>query len=714
MPRSPHATPVQAVHGCRRSGHDARLRLPALLPFVVLIAAFVASEAHAVRVTQLTTQHRDGQTFITWVVPAQSGIRYRVYRSATRINSPSDFNTAELLGSVGDSTWCDRRLSMLTGVTTGFRIDSLATPLKFVRGLFVTTADQDRKWFYAVTCEGATGGEDRTIAMGQNSIHYGIQERIGQPRPIYQRTIQRGTLDVEVYTLWVGNRGTPLFPVMANRASVPYDCAMVRGEPGQYRALVFRPHVRGGNFLEVFIARPDEWSLTMDDWMRTPDINTFWFGYHENYDIESDANLPPTTGEIHPYTQERIIYTLEWARRNFPIDPTRIYVNGSSMGGICGVFLSMARPDLIAASMVIVPRVDFSFTADLNDPPCAFNIGESQRATCDRLWGAVNVNLPVAGTPIFDRLNASSLARGLEDRFVPPMVMFAGRNDNIVGWAEKIPFFRAMGETRAGGTFFWDTRDHWSTATSYWEPLTNFNYLYRFRTDLSFPALSNASSDQNPGNGLKADGDSVGTINGFIEWDSSIVDEENAWRVTLRVRDLESRYGLVQAPDLITVDVTPRRLQRFQVVPNSEYLWTVRRASDGTIAQTGAALSDARGLLTLTGVNVIREGSALELRPAAFLAVEPGRRSGAVPVIAPLPSPVRGSFAITVNWPAEGPATLDLIDLAGRQVARLDAGAVTPGSRTVRFDGARLPSGVYFLSARQNGAGATRRVALVH
>jgi poly(3-hydroxybutyrate) depolymerase len=80
---------------------------------------------------------------------------------------------------------------------------------------------------------------------------------------------------------------------------------------------------------------------------------------------------------VADYTTRRVAFTLEWARRTFPIDTSRVYVTGGSMGGIAGVFLSMWRPDLIAAVMVTVPLFDFSFTSDPN--PSSFNEGGRDR-----------------------------------------------------------------------------------------------------------------------------------------------------------------------------------------------------------------------------------------------------------------------------------------------------------------------------------------------
>ena len=113
---------------------------------------------------------------------------------------------------------------------------------------------------------------------------------------------------------------------------------------------MFHAHVRGGSFYLAHAGsgEPGEWQITIDDFIRTYDVNTFWFGYHDGYDIEAGMNplLPPTSGTVEDYTARRVGFTLEWARRNFPVDTSRVYVMGASMGDRRRVPRDVApRPD---------------------------------------------------------------------------------------------------------------------------------------------------------------------------------------------------------------------------------------------------------------------------------------------------------------------------------------------------------------------------------
>jgi hypothetical protein len=683
-----------------------------------LSGALLACPAGATAISGLGALHHDGQTFLTWTSPPGAGWTFRVYRSPSAIESGSDLATASHAGEVADSSWCDRRLSSLSGTIHGFSIDSLAAPLDSTRGLFVRTSESAGTAYYAVTCQAPGGAEDAGIIPGENSLASPVSETPSLPRPVYQRTLLGPWgAAADVYTLWTSDRETPFFPAMCDRPGEPYDCSVHHGAHGG--GLMFHAHVRGGGFYlaDAGSGMGGEWQLTMDDFIRTPEVNTFWFGYHEGYDIESGASQPPPLdGIVEDHTARRAIFTLEWARRNFPVDTSRVYVMGASMGGIAGVFLAMWRPDLIAATMVNVPLFDFSFQTDPN-PLCEFNAGGGQRLTCDRLWGEVGTDLRMAdGTRVYDRLNAGMLAAGLEARFVPPIFAFSGRNDTTIGWAEKIPFYRAMDQHRGGGAFFWDTRTHSNTDTGgAWWPVQDYRYVYRFRTNLSFPALSKCSADGDPGNGEAANGDSIGTINGFVEWDPGIVDDGGHWQVRLKLRDLPTLWGVVSAPESVTVDVTLRRLQRFIVAPEDSCPWAVVRWSDNARVQSGVVTPDLLGVLTIPAVKVYRSGCVLGVGAPPLVSVD---RDGpaapvALPRIGPLPCPVRGAFIVTLDWPRAGERSVELFDPAGRRVRMLLRGRVERGREVERLDPAGIPAGIYVIRARQGEAAAVRRFVVL-
>ncbi len=678
----------------------------------------VSTGVIATRPTGLAARHQDGQTFLTWTCPPGTGWTYRVYASANPIADGSGLAAATLIGTAGDSTWYDRRLSVLTGQTYAYRPDSAAAPLAPDQGLFVATPPAAGSRYYAVTAQPGGYPDNPAVSPDVNSLAGPVAEQLDTPRPVWQRRITVGAfITPDIYTLWTSDRDTPAFPAMANRPGLAYDCSVVRGGSAPNNALYVNFHGRQGNFLQAVYSTgaQGEWVLGPDDPLPTQDSDTFWYGYHESYDPTLWVNPVQASGTVRDYTLRRTIHTLRWARRNFGVDTTRVYEYGFSMGAIGGFILALHHPELIAAFIDVVGKVDFSFDTD-PDPRALFNPGGGLRVVSDRLWGVLGADLPSSeGGTVYEQLNGARRVAELGARAVPPMIAFAGRNDFALGWAEKIPFYHAMRDARQGGTFYWDMRDHTGSALAAWAPMVSPSILYRFRTNLSFPALSNASVDNDPGDGTAASGDTVGTINGHLEWDTAVVDEPQHWQTTLRLRDLSTLWGPAPAPDSASVDVTPRRLQAFAVVPDSACTWQVTRLGDGAIIQSGSILPDATGLLTVPGVKVYRAGSRLDLglpTPPVLDARHQERRP-ARPLITLARNPVVRSATLTVAWPAAGPARVDLYDAAGRRVRVLFQGAAVSLTTTTRLEAQGSSAGLYFVVARQGSLQTVQRVVLL-
>ena len=665
------------------------------------------------QVRDLAASHRDGQTFLTWTCPPGLGWTYRVYASEAPITGASDLALATLVGSVGDSTWCDRRLSGLLNTTYAHRIDSLGAPLGPTQGLFVRTAPGSAPVWYAVTAQSGTHAEDHDAQAGVNATASAVAEVAAQPRPVWQRTVKNGYLTVHVYTLWTSRVDTPLFPAMATGDGQAYDCGIVRGGSPPSNALLVRCHWLSASFLNVSAGTgiAGEWVLSLDDPLLNWDVTSFWYGYHPGYDITSTKNMPPMSGVVQDYTLRRIVYTILWARRTFPVDTFRTYSLGYSMGGIGTNLLVFGRPDLFAAAMSVISHFDFSYATD-PDTLNSFNTGKSLRGVADRELGTMASNLTCNdGRPVYGRLNLGFMASAIEPQAVPPLITMNGKRDVMVGWAEKLGFYQGMERARQGGTFFWDMREHTSPRAA-WFPMQEGGYLYRFRSDRSFPALSNCSANHAPGDGTPASGDSVGTINGFVEWDTSLVDVPVRWVTTLRLRDLTTAWGPMRAPDSLTVDVTPRRLQNFRALPGHPCRFRVTRLGDGVVVQSGEVFPDSLERLTVVAVKVLRAGSRLELDYSGLLDAGPGRARGGL-ALALSRNPVAGRAELRLGWPDEGEGHVDLYDVSGRRVRGLWRGPASAGPARLAFETSDLPGGMYFVVARAAGTRLARRIVVL-
>lgn len=688
------------------------MRSAAAAPVLVAALIALASPGAAATVGSLAAQHRHGQTFLVWTSPPGTGWRFRVYRSVSPIVTTADLDAATLAGGVGDSTWADRRLSALRNQTFAYMIDSLAPPLAPAQGLCVITPAASRTSYYAVTAQQGAAPEDRTVLPGTNALGGPVVEMLSLTRPVYQRTMNQGPTVFDVYTTWANPEDTPLVPAMTTAHGFAFDHAVVRGAPGG--PLHMRPHARGGNFLGVLgsSGEPGEWRVGLDDHLdASSDRNSFWYGYHQAYDLADATPMTPLTGVVRGYTLHRILHTFAWARRELAVDTTRVIASGGSMGAIGSLEMAFAAPAWLAGIHLVVPKFDFSFTTDPN-PANIWNAGSPERTVGDHLWGAVGTNLLTdTGRPVYDQQDKGVLAGQLANTSLPLIVSFTGRNDVVVGWAEKIGYLNAVQAARHGGTYFWDQRTH-NSAGAGWLPMQNVRDLYRLRTDRSYPALSGSDQDDDPGDGSLATGDTLGSMNGCFTWDTALVDEPDGWGCVLRLRDLVTAWGVRAAPESALVEVTPRRLQSFHPSPGEALAWQVRRIADDALVQSGEVVVEPSGLLSVPGVRVHRTGSRLSIVRPSSLSV------GLAPSfpslrLAPGRNPARGTIELRLAGPAGARVRLTLHDPAGRRVREL--GEVRCGSvgSSVRVSATDLAAGLYWVRAEGDRLAASARVVVL-
>ncbi len=684
----------------------ARFRLTTRSRIASLVAALlVAPAVHASTVSNIGAQFHDGQTFVTWDNLPGTGWLYHVYTSSAPLTDAAALENALEIAQVGDASAVDSRLTSLLGQQVTYRIAEDQPPLAATRGLLVNTATVGALTFYAVIAERIGYGEDRRLVRGQNATLEPSWERVQRPKPVWQRTLlsPRG----EDYVLWTSNMSTPLFPAMCNAPGRAYHVGVIRGAPGG--ALVLNGHGRGGSFFNSLFGTgaPGEWALSIDDYIPTGDYASFYFGYEVNYDLYQPYNFPRTEGGlVSDYTEERVLYLLDWADREMPHDANRVYATGASMGGSFAFFLAWHHPDRIAGALVAIPKLCLGHRPDVN-------IG--LRESLDRMWGSPDLDLPTTvGLRVFQWMDGRELARIRRHRGAAPVVGFCGLNDTSVGWEEKVAYFQAMEANYSGGTWFWDERDHYTPhAQTEWAPMMGMQQLYKFRSDRSYPAFSHASQNGNYGTGDPATADPIGSINGYLDWDENALSEDwLRWDVTLRTRAMTTRDGVIGAPPSATVDVTPRRLQRFIVAQNVNYRYEVRRVPDNALLQSGMATPDQDAVLTIPQVNVLDTGVRLIVYPSGTAGVTPSLAARNQPQLALSRNPVHGEASLTIEWPGEGDGLVELYDMQGRRV-RTEFRGATSGwiERTFRTEG--LAPGLYVLSARQGAAKTTRRVTVL-
>src|SRR5262249_58543018 len=111
----------------------------------------------------------------------------------------------------------------------------------------------------------------------------------------------------------------------------------------------------------------------------------------------------------------------------------------------------------------------------------------------DRRGGCPGLGRPsTTGARVFQWMDGREQARIERHRGSAPIVAFCGTQDNVVGWGEKVGYFQAMQAQNAGGTWYWDERDHYTPHDqTEWYPMMNARLLYKYRVDQSYPAFTN-------------------------------------------------------------------------------------------------------------------------------------------------------------------------------------------------------------------------------
>ncbi|MBK9099547.1 MAG: T9SS type A sorting domain-containing protein [bacterium] len=551
-------------------------------------------------VTNLNAFYRDGQVFVTWDNLTVTGVRYNLYKSPDPIHYGFQLASAQNLGLVRDNSARNLRLTniLLTG-TRYFKIDSAGTPLPNTKGLFVATSTEEGSFYYTVTT--SVGGiEDTTIIYSENSLSVPVAETVAIPRPVWQETASVTGRVFEIYVQFVSKVTSSIYPQMTNEGSFAFHFAINKnGFVSQDHPVIFYMRPSGRNFLEYIwgIDDPNEYVVTIDDWLPNGNqLASLYYGYHEDFDIFSNSNPIPTSGTIFKYTAARVEFTVNWCLNNLPVDTTKVYMTGWSMGGIGNVVNFIMVPEKIAAIFISAPE---------------FNMATSPFSYANQLWGTLATNLPTnEDYTRNERLNSCYMITEKKNTSIPVMYTFCGKNDVNVGWTEKIAFYDSMNNSNHGGFHFWSQTDHQNVYTQWVPNFPNFHFLIRYSTNVSYPAFSNCSFNDNPGNGSPTNGDPIGSINGYLDWTDDIIDSTDRWEVNLFVHDLITTQGTLAAPDSGTTDITLRRLQEFSVSVGETVFW--ENYQNNLLVQQGF-FTYTGNLITIPEVKVYKDSSHLKV-----------------------------------------------------------------------------------------------------
>jgi len=590
------------------------MRLAGPLSRVVLLSLVLAGPSAAEQASGLRVWHRKGQTFILWrevsrpltgesvsaaevrklrrQLASQRKLFYRIYRSDGPIRS---LEGLEPLAEVPPlSCWNADHYGIYPKpgqMALRYLVREGEPPLTPGTGLYVHNPSEAGKAYYAVTVV-RDGVENRQLGPG-NSLQRPVAETVGQGEPVLQRVVKPKQF------MYVRNPTLHYFvrweaPPNCAEENHPYDYLVaIPPKPASPAPVGIHLHCWGGSldggYGWWYNAERGHFLLASNqipyDW---------WTGYHEFYFRGPAKKEMWQKGRVHPYTTRRLLSFLEWMTGRWKIDLKRTHVAGSSMGGSGSPMFAIRYPERIAWAVswvgVHVPHLSPQFA------------GSYERVYGKREWGVKFED----GTPVWDYYNDAWYLRRHPEKESGPVVFSNGKNDGGIGWKQAVLFLKALQETHRPHVFVWGQGGHGQRGRM---PVTLGERVLEIdvRTDLSLPAFTNCSLDDDPGDGDPASGDLKGQVNLYLYWKTDeVVDTPERWEMTL---------GLIaKAPkDSCTTDITPRRCQAFRPEPGTEVRWTNKNLETGEVVQRGEATADKFRLVTLEAVRLTKAAHRISL-----------------------------------------------------------------------------------------------------
>lgn len=559
--------------------------------FGVIVAfapLFLAAQDGTMPISGIKAHSDNGQVFITWdESPVPDGSTFNVYAGELPVTN-ENLKTAKRLAHHiephsarnwwRDSTSFAKDTQPATPV--GFIIEKGGKPLDPSRGLFVHTIDEEniKLACYAVTVSSPDGKEDYRAVPGTNSLQSPVAQSLKPVEAIWQgsgaepgKGSKGESLTLNLHARGGGMKfsGEDVYLVFGSsahgwREGLPFVFKVSRS-PGM---LVVSPSNR------FFAGRPVNESWDKRD--HVPAIENFWFGCNEF--IYDPAMMKD--GRIVNYSENILLWLKDWALRKYSIDPGRAFLQGTSMGGCGSVSNAIHHPSEYAAACAMVPIVSYtnpkSGSARRLEPFC----GKGLSLLCSD------------GLPLSERMNGEAVVRKSKET-LPFLFLLHGRQDASIPWENNPGFYKALDESRQGYMAYWDDGKHDTAGVDAPEDVKAWKggqWLSKFSLAQSFPAFSNCSTNRNPGNGDKSNGDTVGWMNRGMSWEG-IEDDSSHYAITIK-----TSYPGVKYP--VFVDVTPRRLQKFKPSPGESLPVSLQGRGAGRV------LVDNQGLFTVKQVSI--------------------------------------------------------------------------------------------------------------
>ena len=719
-----------------------RAALLLLSMFVWLPSVASGAPVRANQPTHARAFHRSGQTFVTWTEDGtRKGERYRVYRHHEPISAanlagasrlyevPEDSSRFYSSRHIEGATWSER-------YTQRYVIEDRAAPLAAGTGLLVWTLDPRDfggefrgRGYYAITT--VVGGVENIADFGPGNTMGPIVEGVEDPLPVEveYEVGPGGHLFIQYMDLrrWNPTFHAPRTPDFLGL--VPPTAAVKAAIQYAYDYVVFEPPIRycGGSMPKVSLAlltilhghaggrNPPYTTLPHGFWCvfyvyPTDDRETWGFGFARDHDYRSGT--PPGAGDaVVNFTEQRVLrmlYDLErhpaFAGR---IDPSRRYVSGHSMGGSAALALALRYPDVFAAAYASQPMTNYRTVGDGG--------GTDWRTDVSPKWGTPALNLPVelaapggwgassirfSGMGVWDWHDHQATLRRSTTGDVVPFGLAHGYVDATIEWTTQgRPVYAALDASRQvwGGAVTpdghrWQGFRGLPPAIATDQSASPF-FGFRAAIDETAPGTSRLSGHEIaippapersfvPQPGAPADAwPPHGGMNGHLDWsagwnpwDGAPLDEPRRWGISLRTLNGTSA----------TVDVTPRRQQKFCVKAGTAYAWENRQVADDQVIASGTVTADAEGVVTVSNVAVGPTGNRLRISAAGAKGEERA---------------VESPFAITTEHRGVGATSTAVVILANRGTEPIPSAGFEAALTGGRLFSAIASSGVCRLEA---------------
>ena len=567
-------------------------------PILLFCALAGAAE---VKVAGINATCRNGQTFVTWKDAAEGeagqNFRYSVYRSDKPITADNlaraelvmkgVFNNSAAL--FGRAFWTKDRINPKTPTCV---IREGGAPLPVWSGLAVRTVERDARSYYAVLATDLKFNPLGKIVPGESATTGAVEEKVAPIQPIKIYDSQKRGRYWQI-TRVTGKKGLPLYVSLhasqgsggGAGANGDYYLYFSRPKWGYRDGLpgVFSVEERPKHPIQHLILQSRDAIVTSSG---TRAMETFWFGY-----ICVPQWAAHKEPRAYPFTERRMLWVIPWVIEKYGVDPERVYCSGGSMGAWGTMTFALRHPKLFAAIYPNRPRAR-------QRTPRGFV----------RLGRGAKLMMGDGATDYYERMDMVKFVAGHHDD-LPFLGWCCGRHDGFASFREQIDMVKALTKAHHGFAFAWNDGDHSSgghpmRAVQQWYPAT------KFARNKSYPAFGNSSIDDDLGTGEvekvvkgrkrrvleKGNGDLQGGINLGFDW-KDVVDEPAKWSVTI---------SNALNKDVMTVDVTPRRCQKFTPNPGGRFKWT------NSAGGSAEVIADKWGLVTAERVK-IKPGEATTL-----------------------------------------------------------------------------------------------------